>query len=1154
MTYSVALNLLTENFKKGTQTVTNGFNDIKSSALKLAGVFGLGLGLGDLVTKMIEVAKASEKSQRALKLASDGAFEYAKNQKYLIELSRKYGLDLDNITVAYAKYTSSAKLSNISIKDQQTLFTGLNAAMVANGVEGDKKVEVFDAMSKMMQKGTIQLKPLISGLGDALPQAIEIMAKSMGVSVEKFRQLAKSGKLLTEDVFPKFGTALSSTFADVDTDTIEGGLKRLNESFEAFVDKIKFQDAFKSLINSAGTAFDWIVENLKKVGQFFISIATGVIVGKAIQSIIRGYKALSSTVEATYIKAAVDARKSALEQELAGDTRTKKEQLNYKKQELAATESFAKQGFAANKFSIVAGSAFKSVGIALKSAFSSIGIMLVISLITEAIIKLVEWGKNQKRINNLYSDFEKGAKNAGKNTAAENELKNLKRIYDDNNRSDAERKTALNSINSILGTTYRFNLLDKKLQEEINGKYRDRLDLIAAQTQYQYYTNQSLAATSKLEELAQDKNNKIEDKKAEAEKVVYGKYGENKDSERILGQIFNIIETNKGKVDDNLLKQFDTKVVFGRGGIGGSVSSYIYNPLKKILDDSAKEHKKYNNNKEVKEQTKINISSANNQNAIKTQFGDVIDGGSGSGLNNLNTDIAPPKPAADKTPLQKEEEIFNNTKTELANKLANGAITTIEEFNKLMNDLFTTTFDNLSGMLTVDEANKNTLFKEVKEGKKNTEISKTAEIQKEYDDKLLELKDKLELKRITEEEYTNSLNDLTSNTIDNINSVKNLDDASIKFKNTLLEKEKELKKLKFKSVDAKQIATDIIRGNKSNLDFTKSPEENAINSAQLNIEINSAQLDEFKNALGDTYEQVKDAYKFDEVGNLTIDYSKIDELKSKFDDAGDALLNSLTEGMKKIPDLESALKIAEIQKYITDLKTNAFSNITNDIQTSAGAVRNLVEAFKDFEEISKDNDLSGFEKMLSYIDTITNAVNAMISAWNGITAVVTFIKELSTAKKELAKPAAKVVEAGAELAAAGVTVAANAAVTKSNEVLEKSYIELMAAKITALYASSPIGIVAAGLSIAAMVGLVKGASTVTKLAKGGIVYGNSLVNVGEYAGASTNPEVIAPLDKLKKLINPNISGSSGTSEVVFKLEGSKLIGCINNYNKKNNIK
>ncbi len=63
----------------------------------------------------------------------------------------------------------------------------------------------------------------------------------------------------------------------------------------------------------------------------------------------------------------------------------------------------------------------------------------------------------------------------------------------------------------------------------------------------------------------------------------------------------------------------------------------------------------------------------------------------------------------------------------------------------------------------------------------------------------------------------------------------------------------------------------------------------------------------------------------------------------------------------------------------------------------------------------------------------------------------------------------------------------------------------------------------------------------TAFAQGGIVSGPTMALVGEYAGASNNPEVIAPLDKLRSMIAPQ-EGISG--RVVFKIEGRTLRGVL----------
>ena len=61
---------------------------------------------------------------------------------------------------------------------------------------------------------------------------------------------------------------------------------------------------------------------------------------------------------------------------------------------------------------------------------------------------------------------------------------------------------------------------------------------------------------------------------------------------------------------------------------------------------------------------------------------------------------------------------------------------------------------------------------------------------------------------------------------------------------------------------------------------------------------------------------------------------------------------------------------------------------------------------------------------------------------------------------------------------------------------------------------------------------------VTPFADGGIVYGPTLSIMGEYAGARSNPEVIAPLNKLKSIIG---DGGNGGWRLVARLRGRDIV-------------
>ena len=80
------------------------------------------------------------------------------------------------------------------------------------------------------------------------------------------------------------------------------------------------------------------------------------------------------------------------------------------------------------------------------------------------------------------------------------------------------------------------------------------------------------------------------------------------------------------------------------------------------------------------------------------------------------------------------------------------------------------------------------------------------------------------------------------------------------------------------------------------------------------------------------------------------------------------------------------------------------------------------------------------------------------------------------------------------------------------------------------------------LAIAAIASVLAAMASIPKYAEGGLAYGKTLGMFGEYANASTNPEVVAPLSKLRDLIEP--AGGVG-GEVVFRIAGRDLEGVLN---------
>ena len=83
----------------------------------------------------------------------------------------------------------------------------------------------------------------------------------------------------------------------------------------------------------------------------------------------------------------------------------------------------------------------------------------------------------------------------------------------------------------------------------------------------------------------------------------------------------------------------------------------------------------------------------------------------------------------------------------------------------------------------------------------------------------------------------------------------------------------------------------------------------------------------------------------------------------------------------------------------------------------------------------------------------------------------------------------------------------------------------------------PYNLIALAASLTAVTAAV---ASIPKYADGGIAYGPTIGMFGEYAGAQHNPEIVAPLDRLKSIIGD--TGNGGT--VVFRIDGRTLVGVL----------
>lgn len=255
-------------------------------------------------------------------------------------------------------------------------------------------------------------------------------------------------------------------------------------------------------------------------------------------------------------------------------------------------------------------------------------------------------------------------------------------------------------------------------------------------------------------------------------------------------------------------------------------------------------------------------------------------------------------------------------------------------------------------------------------------------------------------------------------------------------------------------------------------------------------------------------------------------------------------------------------RIRELQDMLADTR-----NPVGDSQRAS--IRKLIESYEDYEKRIRRSNITlrkswgtvkGFGDGIGSLtdalqgnrdawSTITGVVDAAIQIYEGVSGIISIVNALTAATGVsntvvAASGVAATTAATAKTAAAPAEVAASTATTVAAKAEAMAYRELAASKFMAAHADIPFAGagIAAGF-IAMMEGLVASVA-VTPFANGGIVYGPTLALMGEYAGARSNPEVIAPLNKLKSLIGDTGGGGGGVYEL--RVKGRDLVAVLAN--------
>lgn len=551
LSFVIAIKLLTENFNKGATAVKSQLMTMQRQFLALASAIGAGaIGFSGLVSKMVQTAKETSRATIALKNVTASTAEFADAQRWLIDLSKRYGVGINTLTTSFAKFKAAADISNMTMEDQRKIFESVARATVAFGLSSEDQKGVFMALQQMMSKNKVMAEELRLQIAERMPVAIQAMAKAAGVTVGELDTLMKQGKVLSSDVLPKFAEVLNSMIQAPDTDNLNKSLIDLQNIFTSLTKSLNVEGIFKGLVDGVNSMLQGLAENIDIV---FTAIKVGAtaVLGKGLSSIMSGYaadydRAVSAAVKAVeggqrainrvtkakadYDLAVAERSKALAEQQAITVATSAEEQMrinarvaaankavkdketahfkaceNQKKQ--AAKVSAAEQALAAQqgaqgwtrfsnilKFSI--GNIAKTFGAFLKTNLYTAAFTLFAKL-TKSVYDLA------KAYIKLKSARDDAFKEIASASSAEAGKLDILRQNFEIGKAYHIRAAALEEINSLLGTEYKLATLTKEAYDEINKSLLERAKIALKQEQLNNAVRKKAENDARISQLAE---------------------------------------------------------------------------------------------------------------------------------------------------------------------------------------------------------------------------------------------------------------------------------------------------------------------------------------------------------------------------------------------------------------------------------------------------------------------------------------------------------------------------------------------------------------------------------------------------------------------------------------------------------------------------
>lgn len=254
-------------------------SNIEGVAQSLRGFSTLGGGiigavaLGELKqagTALLDARISAEKLTNTLTQAV-GASGLRSELQFIRDQAGRLGLEFDSTAASYAKFAAAGRGTTLEGQQTREIFIGIAQASTALGLSSEETAGALTAVQQIISKNKVSAEELRGQLGERLPGAFQIAARSIGKTTQELDALLQTGSLTADEFLPRFARQLQTEFSDAAAraaDSTQASVNKLTSSWNNLKRTLGegiAGDAIKSGIDQTTGAIDNLSRATKEV-------------------------------------------------------------------------------------------------------------------------------------------------------------------------------------------------------------------------------------------------------------------------------------------------------------------------------------------------------------------------------------------------------------------------------------------------------------------------------------------------------------------------------------------------------------------------------------------------------------------------------------------------------------------------------------------------------------------------------------------------------------------------------------------------------------------------------------------------------------------------------------------------------------------------